>query len=36
MEKSILKDGKEDGLWEFFNEDGSLERTETWIDGVKQ
>ena len=30
------KDGKEDGLLEFFNEDGSLEKTETYINGVKK
>ena len=25
-----------DGLWEYFNEDGSLEKTVTWKNGVKQ
>ena len=30
-----LKDGKQDGLLEYFNEDGSLEKTETYKDGVK-
>ena len=30
------KDGERDGLWVYFNEDGTLESTETWEDGVKQ
>ena len=25
-----------DGLWEYFNEDGSLTQTETYKNGVKQ
>jgi|TARA_B100000768_G_C10935626_1_gene231483 antitoxin component YwqK of YwqJK toxin-antitoxin module len=29
-----LKDGKEDGLWKFFNEDGTLKDTKTYKDGV--
>ena len=31
----IHQDGKEEGLWEYFNEDGSLEKTETWKNGVR-
>ena len=27
------KDGKRDGLWEYFNTDGTLEKTETYKDG---
>ena len=34
--KENYRDGKRDGLWEYFNYDGSLERTETWKNGVKQ
>ena len=30
------KNGKREGLWEFFNEDGSLRFTETWKNGVLQ
>ena len=33
--KGNYKDGKEDGLHEYFNEDGSLDRTVTWKDGKK-
>ncbi|MFL2814748.1 MAG: hypothetical protein ACJ0BU_08310 [Candidatus Puniceispirillales bacterium] len=29
-EKVNLKSGIPDGLWEYFNEDGSLKKTETW------
>ena len=29
-----LKDGKEDGLWKFFNEDGTLKDTKTYKDGM--
>jgi uncharacterized protein len=34
--KGTYKDNKEDGIWEYFNEDGSLQRTETYKNGVKQ
>ena len=34
--KGNFKDGELDGLWEYFNEDGSLKKTETWKNGVKQ
>ena len=30
-----FKDGKEESLWEYFNNDGSLNRTKTWKDDVK-
>ena len=30
------KDGKKEGLWEWFNDDGSLKKTETWKNGIKQ
>ena len=36
LESSEFKDGKPEGLWEFFNHDGSLKNTETWKNGVKQ
>ena len=32
--KGKYKDGKKDGLWEFFNEDGTLQKTETYKNGV--
>ena len=28
-----FKDGKEDGLWEFYGEGGNLTKTEEWEDG---
>ena len=28
--KTTFKNGIEDGLWEFFNRDGSLNKTDTW------
>ena len=31
-EKGNLKFGRQDGLWEYFNEDGALLRTETYND----
>ena len=33
--KGNLKFGWQDGLWEYFNEDGSLLRTETLKEGKK-
>ena len=30
------KNGKEDGLWEYFDEDGNLTETQEWKDGVLQ
>ena len=34
--KGNYKDGKQDGLQEYFNDNGSLKKTKTWKDGVKQ
>ena len=34
--KGIWKDGKRDGLWVSFYDDGSLIKTETYINGVIQ
>ena len=34
-EKGYVKDEKAHGLREYFNEDGSLKRTETYKNGVK-
>ena len=34
--KVNYKDGKLDGLWEYFNEDGSLKKTDTYKNGLKQ
>ena len=31
-----FKKGKKDGLWEWFNEDGSLKKTETWKNGINK
>jgi len=28
-----IKDGKPDGLWEYFDESGNLTKTEEWKDG---
>ena len=33
--KYNYKDGKKDGVWVNFNQDGSLKKTETWKDGEK-
>ena len=33
--KGNYKDGKKDGIWDYFNEDGSRKKTETWKDGKK-
>ena len=33
--KVNYKDGKKDGVWVNFNQDGSLEKTETWKDDEK-
>ena len=33
--KGNYKDGSRDGLWEYFNEDASLLRTETLKEGKK-
>ena len=35
LQSGSFKNEKREGLWEYFNEDGSLLRTETWKDGVK-
>jgi len=35
-EKVTYKDGKQDGLKEVFNDDGSLYSSATYKDGVKQ
>ena len=32
LDKGNYKDGSRDGLWEYFNEDGALLRTETYND----
>ena len=31
--KGNYKDGKEDGLWEYFDEDGKETKTEEWKGG---
>ena len=28
----LTKKEKKDGLWEWFNKDGSLEKTQTWVE----
>ena len=33
QEKVNYKDGRMDGLWEYFNEDGSLDKIEKYKDG---
>ena len=33
QEKTNYKDGKQDGLWEFFDRNGNLTKTETWENG---
>ena len=36
LEKGNYKDGKKNGLWEYYHKDGSLNKTETYINGEKQ
>ena len=36
LRKGSYKDGKKDGLWEWFSKDGSMKTTKTWKNGVKQ
>jgi len=33
MKRGTLKDGEQDGLYEEFDEDGNLTKTETWENG---
>ena len=34
-QEELNKDGKPEGLWEYFNIDGSLQKTKTFEDGVE-
>jgi antitoxin component YwqK of YwqJK toxin-antitoxin module len=34
-ERGSYKNASQNGLWEYFREDGSLEKTIFWKDGVK-
>ena len=32
-DKGVIKNGKKDGLWEYFDEKGNLTKSETWENG---